>query len=178
MKVTFLDRDGVIIKDIGYLNNWEFFEYKPFVKPALHKLVRAGYQLIVVTNQSGIARGYFSENDYNVLTLEMIKDLRISGIHLLDHFYCPHYLEGIIKKYAIECNCRKPRPGLFNKAIKKYNVDTYKSVMFGDRESDVQAANYAGIEYTFLIKNDMTLTPGLRIFDNLEAAVDNFLINC
>ena len=178
MKVAFLDRDGVINKDIGYLNKWDLFEYKPFVKSALRKLTRAGYQLIVVTNQSGIARGYYSEKDYNVLTLEMIKDLRMSGIHLLDHFYCPHYSQGIIKQYAVKCNCRKPRPGLFKKAFKKYNVDRYKSVMFGDRESDIQAAHDAGIEYRFLIKNDINLQTGLRIFDNLETAVDNFLITC
>ena len=175
MKAAFFDRDGVINKDIGYLHKWEDFEYEKYVKTSLLKLIDANYQLILVTNQSGIARGYYTEEDFKLLTSRMRGDLKKLGIDFLDIFYCPHYLNGNVKEYTIDCDCRKPKPGLFFQAFEKYDIDKTKSVMFGDKNSDIKAAFAAGIRHRFLVNNSsyFKIKPGQ--FDTIKEAVDSFL---
>ena len=177
MKVAFLDRDGVINEDIGYLHSWEQFTYKKLVKSALKTLIDSDYKLVIVTNQSGIARGFYTENDFMLLTKMMEEDLKNSGINLLDIFYCPHHQDGRIKKYKIKCNCRKPKPGLFFQAIEKYNIELLESVMFGDQESDMKASHAAGVQDRFIIGDQPTSKSTLASgsFVNLKEAVDNFL---
>ena len=175
MKVAFIDRDGVINEDVGYLHKWVDFKYKSSVKAALKKLKDFDYQLIIVTNQSGISRGLYTENDFKVLNDKMIEDLKNSEINLLDVFYCPHYVGGKIKKYAVDCECRKPKPGLFLKASAKYRVDFSKSVMFGDQRSDIEAAMAAGITHRFLIGSKSAVRNSSKTFLSLKEAVDCFL---
>ena len=176
MKVAFLDRDGVINRDIGYLYEWKKFEYLESVKLALKKLIKENYHLIIVTNQSGIARGYYTEQDFQKLNVAMQEDLKKSGIDLLDVFYCPHYVSGRIKQYAVSCNCRKPKPGLFFQAFEKYNIEIDKSVMFGDQDSDMDASKAAGIQHRFIIGDHSISNSALGSFDNLKHAVNRFLI--
>ena len=178
MKVAFLDRDGVINEDIGYLCEWKYFEYKESVITALQQLIAANYQLIVVTNQSGIARGYYTEEDFIFLNTKMKLNLKKLGIPLLDVFYCPHYLGGAVKQYSIDCDCRKPKPGLFLTAFERYNIDLNKAVMFGDRVSDMQAASAAGIRHKFLVGDATKLEVSEIGFVNLLEAVDYFLQLC
>ena len=175
MKVAFLDRDGLINKDFGYVHKWENFEYQKLVKVSLMKLLSADFHLIIVTNQSGIARGYFTEQDFDLLTSIMTEDLKKSGIDLFDLFYCPHHPEGTINKYAIQCDCRKPKPGLFLKAFEKHDVDIDKSVMFGDNFSDLDAAKSAGIIKTFLVVNEGPIKQHSDCFKNLDLAVSKLL---
>ena len=177
MKVAFFDRDGVINKDISYLYKWEYFEYQKLVKTALLRLVEAEYKIIIVTNQSGIARGFYSEDDFLILMSNMKQDLEKSGIDVLDVFYCPHHVDGVIKNYVFDCSCRKPKPGLFFKAYEKYDINLAKSAMFGDRCSDLEAAQAAGITNRFLIQNDFGSNVALNTFENLQEAVDTFLIS-
>ena len=176
MRVAFLDRDGLINEDTGYLYKWEDFEYKTLVKSALLKLRKSGFQLIVVTNQSGISRGFYSERDFEMLTLIMKKDLEKSGISLLDVFYCPHHVEGKVQKFAFACDCRKPKPGLFFQAFERYAIDKNMSVMFGDKYSDLEAAQAAGIPNRYLVTDNLETDPKLKHFDNLKVAVQSFLI--
>ena len=176
MKVAFLDRDGVINEDLGYIHSWEQFTYKKLVKPALKTLIDSGYKLVIVTNQSGIARGFYTENDFNLLTEVMQEDLKNSGIHLLDIFYCPHHQDAIIERYKIKCNCRKPKPGLFFQATEKYDIKLLDSVMFGDQESDMKASHAAGIQNRFIIGDQPTSKLASGSFVNLKEAVDNLLI--
>ena len=175
MKVAFLDRDGVINKDIGYLSDWGRFEYEFAVKSALSMLLNAGYELIVVTNQSGIARGYYSEEDFLLLMAKFRQDLEKSGIKLLDVFYCPHHIDGSIQKYMIDCSCRKPKPGLFFQAYEKYDIDVAQSVMFGDNVSDLEAAEAAGIKAGFLLRNKENIKYERLVFEDLHTAVKKFL---
>jgi D-glycero-D-manno-heptose 1,7-bisphosphate phosphatase len=144
-KAIFLDRDGVINEDKNYLCRKEDFEFIDGVFEACQYFQEVGYQLIVVTNQSGIARGYYQEEDFHQLTLWMLKQFDIQGVKILDVFFCPHVPEST-------CNCRKPKPGMLLDAKHKYNIDMKNSWMIGDKEADVGAANAAGIENTILVK--------------------------
>ena len=175
MKVAFLDRDGVINEDTGYTYRWEQFVYKRLVKTALLKLLELDYQLIIITNQSGIARGYYTEKDFMLLTKLIEEDLYSSGIKLLDVFYCPHHLKGKIEQYTGSCHCRKPQPGLFFQAFEKYNIDIDQSVMFGDQDSDMKAAKEAGIQHRFIIGDHLIINSTAGPFVNLKQAVDTFL---
>ncbi len=146
IKTIFLDRDGVVNKEINHLFRIEDFEFIDGVFDACLYFQKIGYKIIIVTNQSGIARGLYSENDYDVLTKWMINKFTKNNINILDIFHCPH-----LPNY--NCNCRKPKPGLFFKAKKKYGIDMTKSWMIGDKESDIQAAIASGIKNNILVRS-------------------------
>ncbi|MCR4694740.1 MAG: HAD family hydrolase [Pseudobutyrivibrio sp.] len=139
-KAVFIDRDGTINVDKHYLYKKEDFEYLPGAREGLKILQDLGYLLIIVTNQSGIARGYFDEEAYLELDKSMKADLLLHGINLTDSYYCPHLIDGTIKKYAIDCECRKPKLGLFERAIKDHNIDINKSIVIGDSPRDIGLA--------------------------------------
>lgn len=135
-KAVFLDRDGTINEDHGYIYRSCDFVLLPGVVDALRILQEMGYLLIVITNQSGIARGYYSESDYKVLS-EYSRDLLArNNVFLTDEFYCPHLPNAKIKEYCLDCKCRKPRTGMFEEATDKYNIVYAKSYAIGDRIRD------------------------------------------
>ena len=144
-KAIFLDRDGIINRDIGYLFKIKDFVFLDGIFDACNYFQNAGYLIIIITNQSGIARGYYNEEDFHQLTHWMLKKFLANGITINDIFFCPHAPND-------GCNCRKPEPGLIQDAIQKYNINLTKSWMIGDKESDVKAANIAGITNTILVK--------------------------
>ncbi|MFX1325855.1 MAG: D-glycero-beta-D-manno-heptose 1,7-bisphosphate 7-phosphatase [Promethearchaeota archaeon] len=129
----FLDRDGVINKEINYLSNADHLEVIPGAIKALKMLKKMGYLLIVITNQAGIARGYFTEEDLQKIHQKMNKILRKKGVILDDVFYCPHHPD-----FTGICDCRKPKPGLIRKAQKKHNIDLTNSYMVGDTLNDIK----------------------------------------
>ena len=145
-KVIFLDRDGVINKEVGYLHKIEDFEFIGGVFDACLYFQSIGYQIIIVTNQSGIERGYYSENDFHTVNNWMLEQFKDRGVDILDVFFCPHGPES-------NCDCRKPKPGMFNQANDKHDINMKNSWMIGDKEADIQAANAAGIENTVLVKS-------------------------
>lgn len=147
----FLDRDGTINIDHGYVSKVDDFEFYPEVIETLAKLKAKGYLLVLVTNQSGIARGYFTENEFLQLTEWMDWSLADRGVDLDGIFYCPHHPSGKVKEFACECECRKPKAGMFIEAQKSLNIDMDKSVMIGDKWSDIQAASLAGVKKCYLI---------------------------
>ena len=146
MKIVFLDRDGVINKEVGYLHKVADFEFIEGVFDACQYFQSLGYQVIIVTNQSGIERGYYTEEDFHIVTDWMLKQFKHNGIEVLDVFYCPHDPES-------DCSCRKPKPGMFIQADGKHHIDMSNSWMIGDKEADIQAANSAGISNTILVKS-------------------------
>jgi len=148
MKVIFLDRDGVINRDIGYLYKIDDFEFIDGIFDSCKYFQAIDYKLIVVTNQSGIARGYYSEEAFNTVTEWMLEQFRGQGIDILDVFFCPHGEKST-------CRCRKPRPGMLLEAQDKYGINMETSWMIGDKETDVSAANSAGITNTILLKNSI-----------------------
>ena len=146
IKVIFLDRDGVINKEIGYLYKIKDFSFINGVFKVCNYLQSVGYNLIIITNQSGIARGYYKEDDFYRLNKWMLKQFTNHGIKILDIFFCPHHPN-------VECNCRKPKPGLLLDANKKYRIDMKNSWMIGDKEVDIMAANAANIMNTILVRS-------------------------
>ena len=143
---VFLDRDGTINVDKDYLYRIEDFEYLPGVVDALRELSEMQYRLIIITNQSGIARGYYTEEDYQRLMGWMIADLKEKGAIIDGHYFCPHLPGAAIKKYDRKCACRKPGTGLFSRAIDELGIAPSRSFAIGDklrdlaicRESDVK----------------------------------------
>lgn len=129
-KVVFLDRDGTINKDFGYVYDIEKLEFLDGVLEGLKKLNDNGYKLIIITNQSGIGRNYYNLNDYNLFTNYMISEFLKNSIEISKVYYCPHIDED-------NCDCRKPKLGLFYQAINDYNIDLSKSFAIGDKIRDL-----------------------------------------
>lgn len=135
-KAIFLDRDGTINVEKHYLYKIEDFEFMPGVVDALRELQRAGYLLIVITNQSGIARGYYTEEDFQKLNDWMVSTLREQGVTIADVYYCPHLQDAQIPEYRKDCNCRKPKLGMYQQAILDYNIQIGHSYAIGDKIRD------------------------------------------
>ena len=146
IKSIFLDRDGVINKEINYLHKIEDFEFINGVFEACQYLKRLDYKIIIITNQSGISRGYFTERDFQIITNWMLAEFKKKDIKILDVFHCPHLPDS-------NCNCRKPMPGMLLKAKYKHNIDMQSSWLIGDTEVDIIAANSSGITNTILVKS-------------------------
>ena len=135
-KTVFLDRDGTINIEKNYLYRVEDFELLPGVIDALKMLQNAGYQLIIITNQSGIARGYYTEKQYHELNNWIIEMFKNNGIDIVDSYYCPHHPDAVLKEYKLDCSCRKPKIGLFEQAIKEHDVNLIQSFVVGDKIRD------------------------------------------
>ena len=146
IKTIFLDRDGVINKEVEYLFRIADFKFNEGVFDACLYFQNLDYKIIIISNQSGFARGYYSERDYLELTKWMLDQFNIKGISILDILYCPHGPEST-------CDCRKPKPGMLIEAKNKYNISMKDSWMIGDSESDIKAANAAGISKTILVRS-------------------------
>ncbi len=144
-QVAFLDRDGVLNVDHGYVGSMERLDWVAGAVSAVKRLNDAGFLVLVVTNQSGIARGYFTEQDVNALHAHMADIVRAQGGRIDEFAYCPHHPEAAIKRYRLDCGCRKPKPGMLLDLITRYAVSPADSFLIGDKESDLQAAAAAGV---------------------------------
>jgi len=152
-KAAFLDRDGVINIDSGYVFKWEDFVFTTGALDALRSLIEHDFTLVIVTNQSGIARGLYSEDDFHRLTNRMLAEMRKFGVDVAAVYKCPHYLHGVVPTYSIDCNCRKPKPGMILKALHELDINPDRSVMIGDKLSDKLAADAAGIRDFYFMSN-------------------------
>lgn len=162
-KAVFLDRDGVINIDHGYVHLVDDFEYVDGVFEACRQIKNLGYKLVVVTNQSGIARGMYSEDDFHFLTEWMDWNFEDQGVTLDGIYYCPHHAEAGVGEYKIDCDCRKPKPGMLLSAAKFLKIDLSQSVMVGDKVDDLRAGIAAGIGNNILVCNDNPLTDDAQI---------------
>lgn len=154
MKAVFLDRDGVITVDRGFVHKIEDFALLPGSANAIKSLKKAGYLIIIVTNQSGIGRGYYSEEQFSIFNKHMIDNLDQLGAKVDAVYYCPHHPDAAIEKYRKVCDCRKPEPGMILKAAKELDINTCNSWFIGDRLSDIEAGKKAGCR-TILITNSV-----------------------
>jgi D-glycero-D-manno-heptose 1,7-bisphosphate phosphatase len=151
---AFLDRDGVLNVDRGYTHRPEQFEWIDGAPEAVRLLNEAGYYVFVVTNQSGIARGYYNEDAVRAFHAQMQNDLASHGGHVDAFYFCPHHPEGVIKALAIHCRCRKPAPGMLEQAASEWPIDRNASFLIGDKDEDLSAAhefNIRGIKFDFRV---------------------------
>jgi D-glycero-D-manno-heptose 1,7-bisphosphate phosphatase len=176
---VFLDRDGTIAEEVGYLNHVDRFRMFPFVGSAIRRLNQAGLAVIVVTNQSGVARGYFPESLIQQVNERMQRELSVAGASLDAVYYCPH-------SSADACDCRKPKTGMIERAAREHNLDLPRSFMVGDRYGDMELAFRAGCKAIFVRTGyglgeetwhakDWPRQPH-AIVDNLQQAADWILV--
>jgi len=148
-KALFLDRDGVINIEKEYLYKIEEFEFADGVFEICKSFQDRGYKIVIITNQSGIARGFYSEDEFLALTNWMVKEFKQNGIDIATVKYCPHHPD-----FNQKCECRKPNPGMIIDASKELGIDLEKSILIGDKISDIEAGKRAGIGVNILIKRD------------------------
>ena len=156
-KAAFIDRDGVLNEERAFVHRIEDFEFVPGAIEALRGLQAAGYLLVVITNQSGIARGLYSEADFRALTVHLRERLHAAGIGLDAVEYCPHLPDAPVARYRVDCDCRKPKPGMLKRAIAALDIDPAASFLVGDRLSDVEAGRAAGVGRCFLVQTGYPL---------------------
>jgi D-glycero-D-manno-heptose 1,7-bisphosphate phosphatase len=143
---AFLDRDGVLIEDTGYVFKIEDLKLLPRVSSTLKSLQDRGYLLIVISNQAGVARGYFAEEDVKTFHKELAKRVEVeSGAKIDAFYYCPHHPQGQVPAYTKECDCRKPGIAMLTQAGRDFSIDWEKSFFVGDRSSDIDCAINAKI---------------------------------
>jgi len=179
VKIAFLDRDGVINKEVDHLYKISEFEYTYRCKDALKLLINDGFSIIIVTNQAGIGKGLFTEKDYDVLTNFYTADLRKDGIRVLEVLHCPHYEFSVIEQYRKKCVCRKPSPGMILAATERYDIDLKNSILVGDKVTDVQAGQAAGIAKSYLVQSGHNIREDdfrkYEVFPNLYELATNIL---
>ena len=180
---VFLDRDGTLNVDVGYLHAMEQLELFPWTGDALRLLKRAGYLLVVVSNQAGIAQGMIPSGFVEQAHEEMVRRVRDGGGDLDALYFCPHHPRGAIKEFSTDCLCRKPRPGMINDAVRDLGIDVARSWVVGDKWLDVQLGHAAGAR-SILVRTGWGADQERRrpegqaveaICDNLIAAVSVIL---
>ena len=169
-KFVLLDRDGVINIEKSYLHKIEDFEYEKNVVEGLLKLRDLGYRFAIITNQAGIARGYYTEEDYLKLQSFIEDDLFKKGIKIEKSYFCPHH-PNVTGKYGVECDCRKPNTGNFELAVKEFDIDVKNSFMIGDKITDLIPAEKLGIT-PVLVKTGY----GLESLKKLEGTKLNSIV--
>jgi D-glycero-D-manno-heptose 1,7-bisphosphate phosphatase len=179
-KGAFIDRDGVLNEERAFVHRVEDFVFLPGTVEALRLLKAAGYVLVVITNQSGIARGHYGEADYLELTEHMRARLAAAGAGLDDIEYCPHLPDAPVERYRVDCDCRKPKPGMLKRAIQALDIAPEASFLVGDRLSDIDAGRAAGVGRCFLVRTgyslaDEALTRADGVYDDLLSCVRHVL---
>ena len=157
-RAVLFDRDGTVITDKGYLCNQEEIEFLPNVLPVLNKLQSAGFLLIMVSNQSGIGRGYFTEKEYFDVQTRLDELLKSYGIVFTGFYYCPHAPDD-------NCECRKPKPLMALKAAREFNIDLAESYMVGDKDSDIEFGRNFGAKATFRSVQELAVQLQLNILE-------------
>lgn len=178
---VFIDRDGTINEEVGYLNNPDELVLYPFAAEAIKLLNDNGFLAIVVTNQAGVGRGCFTEDKVHLVNDKMHDELAKHGAKIDALYYCPHHPSSKEPKYAVDCNCRKPKTGMIDQALKDLPVDTSKMFMIGDKKSDIKLGINAGCR-TYFVRTgygaeQSAENPGLAdtVTENLLTAVEDIL---
>ena len=176
-RAVFLDRDNTLIVDWGYVYKITDLKWIEGAKTCLKKFSKIGYKLIVITNQSGVAHGYYTEKEVNIFHKYMNDDLFKSHRFMIDKFYfSPYHPDGILDKYRKKSNCRKPGNILFKKAIEDFNIIGSESIAIGDKYSDIEPAFNCGVEQAYLFDNNSTIdkSTNVKVVKNWEEIMSNF----
>lgn len=183
----FIDRDGVVVELVDYLNRIDQVILMPGIADAIRAVNQAKIPLVIITNQSGIARGFLTEKKLEEIHDRIKALLTEKGAHIDAIYYCPHHPDIGTPNYRQMCDCRKPAPGLFLRAAREMNIDLSRSVMIGDHLSDIEAGHRAGVARTFLVLtghgteslqhlNDTSQQP-FAIYSNAPSAISAILKN-
>jgi len=143
-RAVFLDRDGTINREVGYLNHPDQIALLPGAARAIKQLNGAGFLVVVVTNQSGVARGIIAEEQIPLIRDRLMALLKKEGASIDGYYYCPHYSGGTVEKYSVACDCRKPAPGMLKNAARDLGIDLGQSYVVGDKACDVALGRNAG----------------------------------
>lgn len=162
-KALFLDRDGVINVDKNYVHKIEDFEFTEGIFEVLKHFQALGYLLIIITNQAGIGRGYYTESQFFTLTNWMINEFKKRGITISKVYYSPYHPQFGIGIYKKDSFCRKPKPGMILIAQKEFNIDLSQSILVGDKETDIEAGINAGIPVNILVNKQQSLETNATI---------------
>lgn len=159
-KAAFLDRDGTININTGHLFRREDFVFTKNAPEAIARLKEQGYYITVISNQAGVAKGMYTENDIAKLNEFINKKLRSYGVIIDSFFHCPHHPEGTVKEYTVDCDCRKPKAGMIFKAVDYYKslgieIDLSQSILIGDKDTDIQAGETAGVGKCIKAENNI-----------------------
>lgn len=165
-KALFLDRDGIINNDYGYVHKIEDFKFTEGIFELLNLFINKGYLLFIITNQSGIGRGYYGEEEFKKLSQWMLKEFEKRDIHIQEIQHCPHLPHD-------ECLCRKPRTGMIDNILKSYNIDLNASYLIGDKQSDIDLARNSHIAYSIAI-SPKALDNSNYNFESIQACKDYF----
>lgn len=162
-KALFLDRDGVVNVEKNYLYKIDDFELMDGILDVCRHYEAQGYLIIIVTNQSGISRGYYTQEDFKLLSEWMIQHFKSLGVTLTHIYHCPHHesIDGA-------CDCRKPEPGMFLEAQRDFDIDMENSVMIGDNERDIEAAMRAGVTTNILLSSEANESAANQIVRSLK----------
>ena len=151
-KAIFLDRDGTIIEECNYLSDPEQVRLIPGSGEAIRALSEAGFFIVMVTNQSGVARGMFTEDDVKKVNQRVCTELKRYGAVIDAIYYCPHHVKGTVPQYAVSCNCRKPLAGMGLQAARDHDLDLAESYMIGDKQADVDFGRNCGMKGAYLVR--------------------------
>lgn len=176
---VFLDRDGTINVNKDYMYKIEDFEYIPGSLEAVKRLTDHGIRVFVVTNQSGVARGLFTEDQLRTLSAWMVADMARAGARIAEVLYCPHHPEGVVPAYRRVCDCRKPGTGMLTRVIEREGLRPSELALVGDSNSDIEAGRALGLK-TFLVRtgygaSEAAATRADAVVDDLAAAADRIL---
>ncbi len=163
----FLDRDGIINEDFGYVHRSQDCQFCPGIFKLCRYFQDMNFKIIVVTNQSGIGRGYYSSKDLEVFTDYINKQFQQRSIHITHTYFCPHLPED-------NCDCRKPKPGMLLKAQNDYQIAMHKSIMLGDKKSDVLAGKAANIKHLYWLNKENKKMDGCYSINNLEQVIEQY----
>jgi D-glycero-D-manno-heptose 1,7-bisphosphate phosphatase len=178
---VFIDRDGTISEEVGYINHVSRFQLFPYTAEAIKHLNVNGWLAIVITNQAGVARGYFAEEMIEAVHGKMMDELSSEGSRIDAIYYCAHHPSVGEPPYRVDCDCRKPKPGLINRAAAEFDIDLARSWIVGDRYSDVELASNAGVKSMLVLsgygrgewehqRSNWTVQPD-KVAENLLEAV-------
>jgi D-glycero-D-manno-heptose 1,7-bisphosphate phosphatase len=175
-RAVFLDRDGTIIEEVGYLDRAERVEFYPWTIDAIRAFNRAGLAVVMISNQSGVARGFFTETVVEHVHAHMAAMLAEGGARIDAYYYCPHHPDGKVAGYARPCDCRKPGRGLVDRAVRELDVDPARSFVVGDRWVDVALARAVGASGV-LVRTGYGMSVEQQRPDDLtaDAVVDNLI---
>ena len=168
---AFLDRDGVIVRDLGYVYRLEDLEILPQAAETIHELHQLGFLVIVISNQAGVAKGKYAESDVKAFHLALQAELIAkTSVGADAYYYCPHHPDGTVPAYAIACDCRKPGIALLQKAAEDFAIDWSKSFFVGDRRSDIECAEKAKIPGFQILSGQYEVHP--HPFANIQGLAD------